>query len=63
MREPLWIFQQRCRNKRFPLGLLKGYIKLLLQGLDYLHSECKIIHAGMLFYFYLPRPEVIFALC
>lgn len=46
MREPLWLFQTRCRNRRFPLGLLKGYIKLLLKGLDYLHSECNIIHTG-----------------
>lgn len=46
MREPLWLFQRRCRNQRFPLGLLKGYLKLILKGLDYLHSECKIIHTG-----------------
>ncbi|KAJ6155144.1 hypothetical protein N7470_005710 [Penicillium chermesinum] len=48
MREPLWLFQGRCWNQRLPLGLLKGYLKLLLKGLDYLHSECKIIHTGKL---------------
>lgn len=47
MREPLWLFQNRCRDQKLPLGLLKGYLKLLLEGLDYLHSECKIIHTGM----------------
>ncbi|KAH8428570.1 uncharacterized protein LDX57_006266 [Aspergillus melleus] len=39
MREPLWLFQNRCLNQRLSLGLLKGYMKLLLKGLDYLHSE------------------------
>ncbi|KAJ5521352.1 hypothetical protein N7527_005467 [Penicillium freii] len=47
MREPLWLFQRRCWNQRLPLGLLKGYLKLLLKGLDYLHSECKIIHTDL----------------
>ncbi|KAM5453273.1 hypothetical protein McanMca71_004361 [Microsporum canis] len=47
MREPLWLFQSRLRNKRFPLGLLKGYVKLLLKGLDYLHTECNIIHTDL----------------
>jgi serine/threonine-protein kinase SRPK3 len=48
MREPLWLFQQRFRRRKFPLALLKGYVKLLLQGLDYLHSECNVIHTGKL---------------
>ncbi|KAG5205245.1 CMGC protein kinase [Trichophyton interdigitale] len=47
MREPLWLFQSRLRNKRFHLGLLKGYVKLLLKGLDYLHTECNIIHTDL----------------
>ncbi|GIK05193.1 hypothetical protein Aspvir_009296 [Aspergillus viridinutans] len=47
MREPLWLFQSRCRDQRLPLGLLKGYMKLLLKGLDYLHSECNIIHTDL----------------
>ncbi|EZF75074.1 CMGC/SRPK protein kinase [Trichophyton soudanense CBS 452.61] len=47
MREPLWLFQSRLRNKRFHLGLLKGYIKLLLKGLDYLHTECNVIHTDL----------------
>ncbi|PWY93951.1 CMGC protein kinase [Aspergillus sclerotioniger CBS 115572] len=47
MREPLGLFQNRCRNQRLPLGLLKGYVKLLLKGLDYLHSECNVIHTDL----------------
>ena len=46
LREPLWLFQQRCRDRKFPLGLLKGYLQLILKGLDYLHSECRVIHTG-----------------
>ena len=48
MREPLWLFERRCKNGRFTLGLLKGYLRLLLMGLDYLHSDCHIVHTGRL---------------
>lgn len=48
MREPLWLFERRCKRGRFTLGLLKGYLRLLLTGLDYLHTECHIIHTGKL---------------
>src|SRR5437667_4464599 len=47
MREPLWLFQDRLKDNKFPSLLLKGYLKLLLQGLDYLHSECHIIHTDL----------------
>ncbi|KAL8830149.1 MAG: hypothetical protein Q9170_005870 [Blastenia crenularia] len=47
MREPLWLFQQRCRNRKFSLALLKGYLELLLKGLDYVHSECHIVHTDL----------------
>lgn len=50
MREPLWLFQRPCRGRKFPLGLLKAYVRLLLQGLEYLHSECNIIHTGRLLF-------------
>lgn len=46
MREPLWLFQNRLKNRKFTLPLLKLYVELLLKGLDYLHSECHIIHTG-----------------
>lgn len=48
MREPLWLLQQRCKNRRLTPDLLKGYLGLLLRALDYLHSECHIIHTGEL---------------
>ena len=48
MREPLWLLRQRCKDRKFPIGLLKGYLQLILKGLDYIHSECHVIHTGEL---------------
>ncbi|TKA70545.1 hypothetical protein B0A49_05806, partial [Cryomyces minteri] len=44
MREPFWLFQRRFKDHNVPLVLLKVHIKILLAGLDYLHSECHIVH-------------------
>lgn len=46
MREPLWIFQKRFISRQIPLPIAKTYIFFLLVGLDYLHSECKVVHTG-----------------
>ena len=46
MRESLWIFQKRFRDGKLPPAVLKVYVKVLLLGLDYLHSVCHIIHTG-----------------
>lgn len=46
MREPLWIFQRRFLDRKLPLPIAKAYIYFLLVGLDYLHSECKVVHTG-----------------
>ncbi len=46
MREPLWMFQQRLPNSKTPPPLLKVYLGIFLQALDYLHSECHIVHTG-----------------
>jgi serine/threonine protein kinase len=48
MRETLSLFQSRLKQKRFPLELMKMYLVCLLNSLDYLHSECHVIHAGEL---------------
>jgi serine/threonine protein kinase len=45
-REPLWIVQKRFETERFPLSMAKGYILIILAGLDYLHSECRVVHTG-----------------
>lgn len=43
--ESLWLFQKRWDGK-LPSAPLKVYLRFLLRGLDYLHSECHIIHTG-----------------
>ncbi|KAH7342930.1 CMGC protein kinase [Rhexocercosporidium sp. MPI-PUGE-AT-0058] len=35
------------KKRRFPLELLKLYLVCLLNGLEYLHSECRIVHADL----------------
>ncbi|EGD95605.1 CMGC protein kinase [Trichophyton tonsurans CBS 112818] len=47
MREPLWIFQKRFISRQIPLPIAKTYIFFLLVGLDYLHSESKIVHTDL----------------
>jgi len=49
MREPIWILQRRFVDRRIPLPIAKAYIYFLLAGLDYLHSECKVVHSGKQF--------------
>lgn len=46
MREPLWILQKRFVDQRLPLPIAKAYLLILLAGLDYLHSECGVVHTG-----------------
>ncbi|KAL4803101.1 kinase-like domain-containing protein [Aspergillus unguis] len=47
MREPLWLFEDRLVDARLPLWMAKLYIYILLDGLNYLHSECKIAHTDL----------------
>lgn len=53
MREPLWILQKRFVDQRFPLSVAKAYIMILLAGLDYLHTQCRVVHTGNYFAFEL----------
>lgn len=46
MRETLYDLRSRFKNQRFPPQILKLYVVHLLQGLNYLHSECHLIHTG-----------------
>ncbi|GKZ72108.1 hypothetical protein AnigIFM50267_008161 [Aspergillus niger] len=45
-REPLWLYQRRFEGDRFSLPMVKAYILIILAGLDYLHSVCKVVHTG-----------------
>jgi len=53
LREPMNVFQAstlrtlRSEGGKIPVILFKFYMKTLLEALDYLHSECHIIHTGM----------------
>ncbi|KAI9055694.1 hypothetical protein LZ554_000637 [Drepanopeziza brunnea f. sp. 'monogermtubi'] len=47
MREPLSQFQHRLVGERIPPQLLKVYVDFMLQGLEYLHSDCQIIHTDL----------------
>jgi len=51
MREPLSQFQHRLVGDSIPPQLLKVYVDFILQGLDYLHSECQVIHTGLFLMF------------
>lgn len=46
MRETLSQFQQRLPRQRLGPPLFKAYMFCLLQALDYLHTECRLIHTG-----------------
>lgn len=48
MRETLNSYRRRFNPGGLPLPLVKAYVKILLMGLDFLHSECKTIHTGNL---------------
>lgn len=47
LREPLWLLGKHLGSVGVPTNVLKIFLKILLQGLDFLHSECHIIHTGM----------------
>lgn len=46
LREPLWLVGQHLRTVGLSPIIVKVFLKLVLRGLDFLHSECHIIHTG-----------------
>lgn len=48
MRGTLFQFQHNLPSHRLPLQFLKLYMYCLLQAVDYLHTECQLIHTGTL---------------
>lgn len=46
LREPLWLLEKHLGSDGVPAIVLKAFLKLILRGLDFLHSECHIIHTG-----------------
>ncbi|KAL5342292.1 protein kinase [Aspergillus crustosus] len=47
LREPLWIYRQRFIGEVIPPAVLKILLQMVLHGIDYLHSECHVIHADL----------------
>ncbi|KAI0403311.1 putative serine/threonine-protein kinase [Xylaria palmicola] len=51
MREPLWLFVRRLAGEDrvdcVMLPLIKAHLRILLEGLDFLHSECHVIHTDL----------------
>ncbi|KAI9728115.1 MAG: hypothetical protein M1834_007831 [Cirrosporium novae-zelandiae] len=47
LREPLWLYSTRFVDDVIPSDILKIILQMVLQGLDYLHSECHIIHTDL----------------
>lgn len=46
LREPLWRLARHLGRNGLPPRLLKSFLRNILTGLDFLHTECKIIHTG-----------------
>lgn len=46
LREPIWLLGKHLRSVGVPPGVLKPFLRIILQGLDFLHAECHIIHTG-----------------
>jgi serine/threonine-protein kinase SRPK3 len=46
LREPLWRLGRHLGTVGLSPTILKAFLKLVLQGLDFLHSECHVIHTG-----------------
>ncbi|KAL8745942.1 MAG: hypothetical protein Q9190_001969 [Brigantiaea leucoxantha] len=46
-REPLWLLGRHLGTVGLSPTILKAFLKLVLKGLDFLHSECHIIHADL----------------
>ena len=49
LREPLWIYRDNFEGDMIPLPLVKLHFWIILHALDYLHTECKLVHTGMYF--------------
>lgn len=46
MRETIYKLQRDLPGEKLPLPLFKAYMYMLLKSLDYLHTECRLIHTA-----------------
>ncbi len=47
LREPLWLLCHRFVGGVIPSEILRTIVQMILAGLDYLHTECQVIHTGL----------------
>ncbi|GAQ47382.1 kinase domain protein [Aspergillus tubingensis] len=48
LREPLWVLGRRLGSTNgVSAQVLKAFLRVILTGLDFLHSECRIIHTDL----------------
>ncbi|KAL3482074.1 kinase-like protein [Aspergillus californicus] len=47
LRETLWIYRKRFIGDVIPSDVLKILLQMVLHGLDYLHSDCHVIHTDL----------------
>ncbi|PYH35152.1 kinase domain protein [Aspergillus neoniger CBS 115656] len=47
LREPLWLLGRHLGSHGVPPQVLKAFLRVLLCGLDFLHSECHVIHTDL----------------
>lgn len=45
--EPLWLYSRRFVGGVIPPHILKIILRMILLGLDYLHTQCEVIHTGI----------------
>ena len=46
LREPLWLVARHLNMLNLASRIFKPFLRIILKGLDFLHSECKVIHTG-----------------
>ena len=46
LREPIWLLNERFKGNIISSEILKIMVQMLLHGLDYLHTEGRIVHTG-----------------
>ncbi|GBE87444.1 hypothetical protein SCP_1101200 [Sparassis crispa] len=47
LREPLNIMQRRMASSRYSSVVVKGILYYVLEGLDYLHTQCHMVHTDL----------------
>lgn len=44
--QPLWILKRQFQGEVIPFDILNTITRMVLMGLDYLHTQSHIVHTG-----------------